>query len=61
MKEVPRSDKDLYKEETTFEEFLKRWNKLMEIAHDESLPQKQRDQAWKRLEKLIDLYVEFID
>jgi hypothetical protein len=58
---LPENDRDLYGDDTTLADVKKRFHDLLEIANSEEASEEDRKKAKKRLDDLIDLYVEFLD
>jgi len=58
---LPENDRDLYRDDTTLADVEKRIHDLLEIANFKEASEEDRKNANKRLDDLLDLYVEFFD
>jgi len=58
---LPDNDRDMYRDDITLADVQKRFHDLLEIVNSEEASEEDRKKAKKRLDNLIDLYVEFLD
>ena len=58
---LPDNDRDMYRDDITLADVQKRFHDLLEIVNSEEASEEDRKKAKKRLDNLIDLYVEFFD